>query len=280
MSKTKLDPKLLNGELVGVERREALVEYLKSLRSRIIRDFETLEKECRFERKSWSYSKGSGGGEMSVIRGDVFEKAAVNFSAVQGEKFPGQDAEGAFFATGVSLITHMRNPWMPTVHFNIRYIEAGSRFWFGGGYDLTPMGFDNPEDTESFHNVARSALDAVDPKLYPVMKEAAREYFTIPHYQRERGVGGIFFDHYNTGDFKQDLKMWTQVGETFLDAVMPIYRRKTDLPWTPADKDKQIRNRAYYVEFNLLYDRGTRFGFQSGGNPEAILCSMPPLAAW
>jgi coproporphyrinogen III oxidase len=256
------------------------MEYLKALRTRICGAFESLEPEHRFERKSWSYQKGSGGGEMSILRGSVFEKAAVNFSGVQGDRFPGQDAEGSFFATGVSLITHMMNPWMPTVHFNIRYIEAGSRQWLGGGYDLTPMGFENSEDTQHFHSVAKHALDQVDPKLYPVMKEAAREYFTIPHYNRERGVGGIFFDHYNTGHFDRDLKMWTQVGETFLEAVMPIYKKKKNLPWTQEEKNKQIRSRAHYVEFNLLYDRGTRFGFQSGGNPEAILCSMPPMAAW
>ncbi len=257
--------------------KDEIVFYLKELREKIITAFESFETSKRFERQNWNYQKGTGGGQMAVLRGDVFEKAAVNWSGVAGDKFPMNDAAGAFFATGVSLITHMQNPHAPTVHFNIRYIETQEKTWFGGGYDLTPMGFPYEEDTEHFHAVANSALG---PDIYPVFSQNAKEYFYIPHRKKERGVGGIFFDHYNTGNFEQDLALWKQVGDTFLETVLPIYKRRMNTPFSSAEKEKQLELRAHYVEFNLLYDRGTKFGFLSGGNPEAILCSMPPLAKW
>ena len=261
--------------------RQKVVNDLKNLRDRICAAFESLESGGqKFVRTSWPYAKGSGGGEMSVLRGSTFEKAAVNWSGVEGPHFPGQPDGPPFFATGVSLITHMTNPKAPTVHFNIRYIEKGDSFWLGGGFDLTPMGFPYAEDTEHFHSVAKKALDKIDPKLYPVFKQNAKEYFFIKHYNRERGVGGIFFDHYSTQDSAQDLKMWNSVGDHFLDSIMPIYERRINEPYTTADRETQLKRRAHYVEFNLLYDRGTKFGFDSGGNPEAILCSMPPLASW
>lgn len=256
--------------------RKVIVEFLKSLRNEIIQNFETLEKEARFQRKEWSHHSG-GGGEISLIRGEAFEKAAVNWSGVSGDKFPMKDGSGPFFATGVSLITHMANPHAPTVHMNIRYIETQERTWFGGGYDLTPMGFPYEEDTLHFHGVAKQALGET---RYEEFKKNAQEYFYIPHWKKERGVGGIFFDHFNTGNFDQDLKMWMNVGKTFIQSIMPIYQRRVHMPFTAAEKEKQLEMRAHYVEFNLLYDRGTKFGFQSGGNPEAILCSMPPLAKW
>ncbi len=258
--------------------KDEIVSYLKHLRDHIIQEFEAYEASKRFERRAWPYKKGTGGGEISVLRGDVFEKAAVNWSGVSGDRFPGGD--GAFFATGVSLITHMKNPKAPTVHFNIRYIERGDTFWLGGGFDLTPMGFLFAEDTQHFHAVAEKLLAPFGADLYPKLKEAARTYFTIPHYGEERGVGGIFFDHYNTGDRDKDLAMWRSVGDNFLDAILPIYQRRVNEPFSDEDRKIQLHRRARYVEFNLLYDRGTKFGFESGGNPEAILCSMPPLAAW
>ena len=260
--------------------KDSIVEFLKVLRDNICKGFESLEPTARFQRKCWDYSKGKGGGEISLLRGDVFEKAAVNWSGVSGDRFPMDDAEGPFFATGVSLITHMHNPHAPTVHFNIRYIETAKRRWFGGGYDLTPMGFVYPEDTEHFHKIAKGALDPFGKEVYPTFFKQAQEYFYIPHRQKERGVGGIFFDHYNTGDFEKDLQLWKNVGNTFLDTIMPIYHRRTNQPYTEEEKQIQLQLRAHYVEFNLLYDRGTKFGFLSGGNPEAILCSMPPLAKW
>lgn len=264
--------------------REEIVSYLKNLRDQIIAGFEKIESqggsEEKFQRKEWPYKKGHGGGEMSVIRGKVFEKAAVNWSGVGGDYFPGSEEKSPFFATGVSLITHMSNPKAPTVHFNIRYIEKEGKFWLGGGYDLTPMGFEYKEDTDHFHKTAEKALTPYGDGLYNQFSLQARDYFTIKHYDRERGVGGIFFDHHNSGDAEKDFSMWRNVGDTFLDSILPIYERRVNEDFTEEDRQTQLKRRAHYVEFNLLYDRGTKFGFQSGGNPEAILCSMPPLAAW
>jgi len=265
-------------EIATITKQE-IVDFLQSLRDKIICAFETLEPEKKFKKTPWPHHSG-GGGEISLLRGDVFEKAAVNWSGVSGDNFPMNDGEGAFFATGVSLITHMSNPHAPTVHFNIRYIETATRTWFGGGYDLTPMGFPYQEDTEHFHNTAKKCLNPFGPNLYQTFSKNAQEYFYIPHRKKERGVGGIFFDHYNTGNFLIDYTMWKSIGETFLDAVIPIYKKRISMPYEIAEKETQMQMRAHYVEFNLLYDRGTKFGFQSGGNPDAILCSMPPTAKW
>ncbi len=262
-----------------------IVAYLKDLRERIIAGFESIETNGRFVRKPWAYGKGTGGGEISLLRGDVFEKAAVNWSGVSGPQYPGSQEKIPFFATGVSLITHMRNPKMPTVHFNIRYIRKGETqekgdWWLGGGFDLTPMGFEFAEDTAHFHSVAEKCLAPFGAELYPKFKQHAKEYFFIKHHNRERGVGGIFFDFFKTANPDQDLKMWKSIGDNFLESIMPIYHRRLSEPYSEADRRLQLERRAQYVEFNLLYDRGTKFGFESGGNPEAILCSMPPLAAW
>jgi coproporphyrinogen III oxidase len=259
--------------------KQTIVEFLKNLRSEIISTFESIEPQKKFERKIWQHQTG-GGGEISMIRGEVFEKAAVNWSGVSGDKFPMSDSSGPFFATGVSLITHMANPHAPTVHMNIRYIETSNGHWFGGGYDLTPMGFLYDEDKKHFHSVAKQNLDCFNESLYPQFSENAKEYFYIPHWKKERGVGGVFFDHFNTGNFEKDYQMWQQIGTSFLDAIMPIYKKRIHTPFTLPERQKQLEMRAHYAEFNLIYDRGTKFGFQSGGNPEAILCSMPPLAAW
>lgn len=261
------------------ERKILLISFLKSLREEIIAAFEAFEPEKRFQRKPWSHIHG-GGGEIALLKGDVFEKAAVNFSEVTGPVFPGDDAQGPFFATGISLITHMHNPHSPTVHMNIRYIHTEKKHWFGGGYDLTPMGFPYEEDTRHFHNNAKNTLESFGDDLYPRFSANAKEYFYIPHRKKERGVGGIFFDHYNTGCFETDKALWKHVGLTFLQAIIPIIKRTVPIPFTEEEKKLQAMLRAHYVEFNLLYDRGTRFGFLSGGNPEAILCSMPPTATW
>lgn len=260
-------------------KRNEIVAFLKELRDTIVHKFESLEPVHRFSRKTWQHHSG-GGGEISLLRGDIFEKAAVNWSGVKGDKFPTHEAAGPFFATGVSLITHMVNPFAPTVHMNIRYIETAEKSWFGGGYDLTPMGFPNDEDTKHFHHVAQKTLTPFGADLYETFAQNAREYFYIPHWKKERGVGGIFFDHFSSGNFDRDLKMWKSVGSGFIDAILPIYQRRMLQTYTDSDKELQAQLRAHYVEFNLLYDRGTRFGFLSGGNPEAILCSMPPTAKW
>jgi coproporphyrinogen III oxidase len=260
-------------------RKDEIVKFLKSLRERIIKEFESLEPAKKFQRTFWNHHSG-GGGEISLLRGDIFEKAAVNWSGVSGDIFPMDDGQGSFFATGVSLITHMFNPHAPTVHFNIRYIETEKKSWFGGGYDLTPMGYSYWEDREHFHHTAKNALDPFGTEIYPQFSKNAQEYFYIPHRKKERGVGGIFFDHYNTGDFQRDYHMWKNIGATFLDSIMPIYQKRIGSNYTLENKEEQARLRAHYVEFNLLYDRGTKFGFLSGGNPDAILCSMPPTAIW
>jgi len=254
---------------------------LKDLQNKVCASFESIENSNhKFEPKKWDYKNGRGGGEMRVVRGNVFEKAAVNWSGVEGDKYPLDDSRGPFFATGVSLITHMANPKMPTVHFNIRYMEAGDESWLGGGFDLTPMGFPFEEDTRHFHSVAKKTLDPYGADLYKKFSEWAKEYYFIKHYNCERGVGGIFFDQYKTAHPEEDLKMWMSVGDHFLEAILPIYKKRIAEPFTDEDRKTQLRSRARYVEYNLLYDRGTKFGFNSGGNPEAILCSMPPLAAW
>lgn len=260
-------------------RRAELILFLKSLRENMIAAFQHFEPTAHFERKAWDY-QAEGGGEIAVLRGQVFEKAAVNWSGVGGPQFPLSEGHGPFFATGVSLITHMSNPHAPTAHFNIRFIETHDKYWFGGGYDLTPMGFPYEEDTLHFHSSAQKALAPFGPELYQTFSQNAREYFYIPHRQKERGVGGLFFDYLNTGSFEQDLSVWQAVGSSFLEALLPIYQRRIQQPFTDEERERQLQLRAHYVEFNLLYDRGTRFGFQSKGNPEAILCSMPPLAKW
>lgn len=259
--------------------RSAIVHFLKTMRMNIIEAFEGLEPRARFQHTEWPHHTG-GGGTIGLLRGDVFEKAGVNFSEVWGENYPLDPSKGPFYATGVSLITHMKNPHAPTVHMNLRYIEAKDRWWFGGGYDLTPMGVVYDEDTHHFHQVARKSLDPFGLEIYPQFAQNAKEYFYIPHRKKERGVGGIFFDYMNRENPKADLALWKSVGDHFIDAVVPIYKKRIHMPY--GDLEKQIQNnlRAHYVEFNLLYDRGTKFGFSSGGNPEAILCSMPPCAAW
>ncbi len=259
--------------------KESLQSYLKNLQKTIISSFETLEPEQKFTLTPWKHQEG-GGGIMGLLRGDIFEKAAVHFSAVSGEKFPLPGFEGPFFATGVSLITHMSNPHAPTVHMNIRFIETNKLSWFGGGYDLTPMGFFYEEDRVFFHETAKKALDPYGSGLYEDFSLRAKEYFYIPHRKKERGAGGIFFDHYHTEDPGNDLKMWKSVGESLVPAILPIYRRRIHEPYSKADKSVQNKMRSHYVEFNLLYDRGTKFGLASSGNTEAILSSLPPQASW
>ncbi len=255
--------------------KEKIVQFLHHLREEIISAFEALEPHGHFEKKPWQHPTG-GGGEIAVLRGKIFEKAAVNWSGVSGDKFPTQESSGPFFATGISLITHMRNPHAPTVHMNLRYIKTKEKEWLGGGYDLTPMGFPYAEDTEHFHKIAKETLDPFGKELYLQFSQNAREYFFIPHWKKERGIGGLFFDHIDASF----LPMWEALGHSFLNTILPIYQRRISQPYTRHDKEKQLELRAHYVEFNLLYDRGTEFGFRSGGNPEAILCSMPPLAKW
>jgi len=257
--------------------RAPILSFLKNLREEMIQAFESFEKTL-FIRKTWDYQH-QGGGEIALLRGEHFEKAAVNWSDVAGPQFPFADRQGPFSATGISLITHMFNPHAPTAHFNLRFIETENNYWFGGGYDLTPMGFSYHEDTKFFHEITKQALE-IYPGLYEEYAKNAKEYFYIPHRKKERGVGGLFFDHLNSGNFENDFKLWQLIGKTFLKALLPLYQKRIFQKFTAEEKDFQLQQRAHYVEFNLMYDRGTKFGFQSGGNPEAILCSLPPLVKW
>lgn len=239
----------------------------------------------RFERKAWERPEG-GGGVMSVLRdGRVFEKAGVNVSTVWGEfsedfrgQIPGAEEDPKFWASGVSVVIHPRSPLVPAAHMNTRMIVT-SRGWFGGGGDLTPV-FPDEEETAQFHATYEAACDAYDPAWYPKYKAWCDEYFWIKHRNEPRGVGGIFYDYHFTGDWERDFAFTQDVGRAFHDVYPKLVRRKMNREWTEAERHQQLVKRGRYVEYNLLYDRGTLFGLKTGGNVEAILMSLPPEVAW
>ncbi len=277
--------------------RQRSVRYFAGLRDRICAAIEEIERETaapsaepdRFERKSWKRPNpdgaDGGGGTMSVLRGRTFEKMGVNVSEVHGafspefaREIPGAGDDGAFWAAGISLVAHPRSPRVPAVHMNVRHIMTGC-WWFGGGADLTPA-LPVAEDTAHFHDVWRKTCDKDDEGRYRQYRKWCDDYFFLPHRGEPRGVGGIFFDYRNTGDWEADYSFATSVGSAFLDAYLPIARRRMREPWSDDDRERQLRKRGRYAEFNLAFDRGTRFGLMTGGNPDAVLMSLPPLASW
>jgi len=302
-------------ETIDIEqRKQAAAEWFANVRDRLCAALEACEDDCegpngtgeiepgRFERTPWHRGAGAsqavsgddearggadgGGGVMSVMReGRVFEKAGVNVSTVWGEfskefreRMPGADKDPRFWASGVSVVIHPRNPLVPAAHMNTRMIVT-SQTWFGGGGDLTPV-FPEQAETEAFHAVYREACDAHDPAYYPKFKKWCDEYFFLPHRNEARGVGGIFYDNLDTGDWDEDFAFTRDVGDAFIKGYPPIVREKFNRGWTDEQKQAQRIKRGRYVEYNLLYDRGTLFGLKTGGNTDAILMSLPPDVAW
>lgn len=289
------------------ERRQNAAEWFRTLRDNICTAFEKLENDLtggpklhlpagQFERTPWSRpdtnepnESGSilnGGGEMSIMRGRVFEKVGVNISVVHGKfaegfakQIPGADENGGgFWAGGISLVAHMQSPLVPAVHMNTRMVMT-SKSWFGGGGDLTPM-YPDETDTADFHAAYKQCCDRHDPAYYPKFKKWCDEYFFLPHRNEARGVGGIFYDYLDSGNWENDFSFTKDVGETFARIYPEIVRRHMNQDWTDEQREHQLIRRGRYVEFNLLYDRGTMFGLKTGGNTEAILMSMPPEVKW
>jgi coproporphyrinogen III oxidase len=293
--------------------RESVRAWFEALRDRLCAAFEAIEVEAaalgvspgasgesgadrpagRFDRSWWNRptpdDTDGGGGVISLMRGRVFEKVGVNVSTVCGEfspefraQIPGAAEDPRFWASGISLVAHMRSPRVPAAHFNTRMLIT-TKGWFGGGGDLTPMRLDSPEaleDADDFHAALQAACDRHDPIYYPAFKAWCDRYFFLPHRDEPRGAGGIFFDHHNTGDPGRDFAFVRDVGEAFLDVFPRIVRRRMGETWTAAERTYQLVRRGRYVEFNLIHDRGTLFGLKTGGNVEAILMSLPPMVAW
>lgn len=260
----------------------------RQLQQSIIQAFQSYENHHMFVVEDWQKPADSmlqGGGTTALLRGDIFEKMGVNFSCVHGtfpqpfrKEIPGaEESEGRFWASGVSLVCHPANPHVPGVHFNVRRIET-SKGWFGGGADLTPA-LPYPEDTSHFHTTLQTACNSYAPDAYTRFKTWCDDYFMIPHRNEPRGVGGIFFDYLET-DPDHTFQFVQNVANAFLPSYMPLVEKRHAIPFTAAEKHTQLLKRGRYAEFNLMYDRGTRFGLQSGGNVDAILMSLPPQAAW
>ena len=269
-----------------------VLSYLQNLQAKIVEAVELVDGK-NFLQDSWQRPEGGGGNSCLLEDGNVFERAGVGFSHVLGNKLPPSasaahpEAAGrAWEAMGVSLVFHPRNPYVPTVHMNVRFFVAKAAndtdediWWFGGGMDLTPYyGFE--EDAEHFHRTIKTATDAFDTGYYPKFKKECDEYFYLKHRKEPRGIGGIFYDDFNELGFERSFEFHKAVGDAFLQAYLPIVQRRKDTPYGERERDFQAYRRGRYVEFNLVYDRGTLFGLQSNGRTESILLSMPPIVKW
>lgn len=271
--------------------QELASQWFQKLRDDICDEFVAIEKEAGFSsifnKTPWNREEGKGGGGLiSLMKGEVFEKVGVNFSEVHGTfeaDLVGVKGGTKFWAAGVSVVAHMLSPLIPTVHMNTRFIctENDSAFkqWFGGGADLTPT-FPFDEDTALFHSTLKTACDKFSPTYYPKYKADCDNYFYIPIRKEHRGVGGIFCDYLDTGNWEEDFAFIQEIGKAFLDCYPQIVRRHYKKSWSAEEKEAQLYKRGRYVEFNLIYDKGTHFGFKTGGNTEAILMSMPPTVKW
>ena len=286
------------------DRKHAAKTWFKHLQEDIIRRFEALEQAAsrplytgepgRFELTDWRRGAGDedlGGGRMGLMRGRFFEKVGVHFSEVYGTfseafraQIPGADgSDGRFWASGISLIAHLHNPHVPAVHMNTRMLVT-SESWFGGGADLTPLLAYQREpefsDSQNFHAALKTTCDAFNPAFYPDFKQRCDDYFHLAHRDEPRGTGGIFYDRHNTGDWDKDFAFTQAVGKTFAEIYPEIARTRMQTGWNADEREQQLVQRGRYVEFNLLYDRGTTFGLKTGGNVNSILSSMPPVVKW
>ena len=274
-----------------IAQSEKVRTYLLDLQDHICRALEAEDGTATFSEDRWERAEGGGGRSRVMAEGAVFEKAGINFSDVQGIGLPPsatatrpQLAGAGFRAMGVSLVVHPRNPHVPTTHMNVRFFYAEPKedapiWWFGGGFDLTPY-YGQRADAIHWHRTARAACEPFGEALYPKLKQICDEYFYLPHRGEPRGIGGIFFDDYADGGFEQAFAFMQSVGDHFLPAYQPIVARSKDTPHTEAERQFQLYRRGRYVEFNLVYDRGTLFGLQSKGRTESILMSLPPLVRW
>lgn len=262
------------------QQRLRLQDFLRESQNRLLQRLETIDGQAHAERKDWKRPEG-GGGTMGVIRGAVVEKAGVNVSMVSGASYPaieGQHQGKPFTAAGLSTITHMMNPHAPIAHMNVRLLEVGDTFWIGGGADLTPF-IRYEEDAREFHEAMAQACLVWSPDCYEKFRAWCDEYFYIPHRQSVRGAGGIFFD-YLEADFEQCFGFIKAVFEAYLSVYPRILDRRANIAWTDQEKDGQLFWRGRYAEFNLVVDRGTKFGLMTGGNTEAIFVSLPPVVKW
>ena len=269
-------------------RKDLTSNWFKTLQDSICHSISELEKnKIKFKSTTWKrdQNKDEGGGEYRILKnGRIFDKVGVNFSKVYGKfpkhfqkQIPGAEKNPNFWASGISVVMHMKNPLIPAMHFNTRYI-CTSHDWFGGGMDVTPSKKDENEKKE-FHKILKKMCNRHNKKYYPKYKKWCDEYFYLPHRKEARGIGGIFFD-YKMNNFEKDFKFVRDVGTTFELIFKRIIRKKIKKKWTLRDKEMQYIKRGRYTEFNLLYDRGTKFGLQTGGNVEGILMSLPPIAKW